>query len=364
MDFDAATIWAAFLWLGGLLGVGAVIAAYFSETLRQLLPNPRRVARSLKRAGRDKGPHTHFKVLIADLKRDADGSQTDHVAAALAPIRSIEVVRIGSGPEWDFGSRSHLEYQARRLLETQDGDVLIFGELAKAEERLRLQIIGRQADAAKYASYPLESTNLPANFSFDFNAVLVTAVVTSATEAAFLDLGVMKLHAERLARLCANMPPGLDGDQRGSLWHTLGLAAGVLGDRLGQSDWLERSISAFRAALEERTRERAPLDWATTQMNLGDALWTLDKREIDAAKMEVVATILASGMDKRTGKMTAPLDGEARADTALAPIHDRTRRSREQALAAIDAALEVFRTAGATTDIARAERTREWIAGE
>ena len=34
-------------------------------------------------------------------------------------------------------------------------------------------------------------------------------------------------------------------------------------------------MEAFRAALEEYTRERVPLDWAMTQNNLGVALASL-----------------------------------------------------------------------------------------
>jgi hypothetical protein len=42
---------------------------------------------------------------------------------------------------------------------------------------------------------------------------------------------------------------------------------------------LEEAVAAYRAALEERTQERVPLDWATTQNNLGNALSTLGARE-------------------------------------------------------------------------------------
>ena len=35
---------------------------------------------------------------------------------------------------------------------------------------------------------------------------------------------------------------------------------------------LEAAAAAFEAALLERTRERVPLDWATTENNLGLAL--------------------------------------------------------------------------------------------
>ena len=34
----------------------------------------------------------------------------------------------------------------------------------------------------------------------------------------------------------------------------------------------EAEIAAYRKALQENTRERAPLDWAATQNNLGEAL--------------------------------------------------------------------------------------------
>ena len=45
-----------------------------------------------------------------------------------------------------------------------------------------------------------------------------------------------------------------------------------------------------RAALEERTRDRAPLQWAATQNNLGTVLQTLGERENGTGKLtEAVA---------------------------------------------------------------------------
>jgi hypothetical protein len=41
---------------------------------------------------------------------------------------------------------------------------------------------------------------------------------------------------------------------------------------------LEQAVDAYRAALEEWTRERLPLDWAGTQINVGVALETLGER--------------------------------------------------------------------------------------
>ncbi len=49
----------------------------------------------------------------------------------------------------------------------------------------------------------------------------------------------------------------------------------ALGERESGTARLEEAVAAYRAALEERTRERVPLDWATTQNNLGNALQAL-----------------------------------------------------------------------------------------
>lgn len=52
---------------------------------------------------------------------------------------------------------------------------------------------------------------------------------------------------------------------------------------------LEEAIVAYRAALEEFTRARVPLDWATTQSNFGLALEALGEREAVAARLEEAA---------------------------------------------------------------------------
>jgi len=59
----------------------------------------------------------------------------------------------------------------------------------------------------------------------------------------------------------------------------------MLGARESGTARLEEAAAAFRAALEERTRERVPLDWATTQSDLGLALAILGERESGTARL-------------------------------------------------------------------------------
>jgi len=110
---------------------------------------------------------------------------------------------------------------------------------------------------------------------------------------------------------------------------------------------LEQAITAYRAALEERTRERVPLDWAMTQNNLGIALQTLGARESGTARLEQAITAYRAALEERT-RERVPLDwattqnnlGEAL--TALAKRLKDSERAAE-AIACFEGALNVFR---------------------
>jgi len=68
--------------------------------------------------------------------------------------------------------------------------------------------------------------------------------------------------------------------------NNLGNALQALGEREAGTGRLEEAVAAYRAALQERTRERVPLDWAATQNGLGNALQTLGEREAGTVQLE------------------------------------------------------------------------------
>ena len=68
-----------------------------------------------------------------------------------------------------------------------------------------------------------------------------------------------------------------------------------MGERESGTDRLEEAIATYRATLEVRTRENAPYDWATTQNNLGNALSTLGKREMTKTPSTVAAWRCGAG---------------------------------------------------------------------
>ena len=90
----------------------------------------------------------------------------------------------------------------------------------------------------------------------------------------------------------------------------LGAALLALGERESGTARLEEAVAAYRAALEELTRDRVPLDWATTQMNLGIAHETLGERESGTARLEQAVAAYRAALEERT-RERVPLDWAA-----------------------------------------------------
>ena len=60
---------------------------------------------------------------------------------------------------------------------------------------------------------------------------------------------------------------------------------------------LKEAVDAFRAALQVRAREQMPLQWATTQNNLGLALMGLGEREHGTARLQEAVEAFEGALD-------------------------------------------------------------------
>ena len=99
-------------------------------------------------------------------------------------------------------------------------------------------------------------------------------------------------------------------DQRGAALNDLGNSLATLGERLLDTALLQRAVTAYEQALLEYTRERVPLNWATTQNNLGTALQALGERQSDPALLQRAVTAYEQALLERT-RDREPLDWAA-----------------------------------------------------
>jgi tetratricopeptide (TPR) repeat protein len=303
------TFWTLLGGAAGILGVGGLAVWYFQETLKRILPTPLRIARRLRTRDIVPGEGTRFTILIADLDGDDDQlSQTRHVEAALRAQEGVEVVLIGSGPSpFEKGSRAEhqirAESQGRERLARHNGDLLIWGEVAQANTRLRLHFLPRQEGVeGKRGTYHLEAAELPKDFSEDFNAQLVAlalaslAPVTEQQGSYLVDL--LKQPAGKLERLLKKGAPGFDPDQIAGLRLALARVALTLGEQTGDVKWLRRSIDEGRKALEQFTRDRLPMEWARAQNNLGIAFTLIGRRESGTSHLEEAVAAYRAALEE------------------------------------------------------------------
>jgi hypothetical protein len=97
--------------------------------------------------------------------------------------------------------------------------------------------------------------------------------------------------------------------------NNLGAALVKLGEREVWTVKLEEAVAAFRAALEERTRERVPIDWAATFGNQGFAMILIADRAKDRVMAETalqqihdaIETLRSGGQEEWAAEFEAQL---------------------------------------------------------
>ena len=307
----------------------------------------------------DPATGTHFSVLIADLEGDADGSQTEQLAEALSDSRGLQVIQLGRvlkiGNVGDVKQNiAKAEGTGRTWLREKKADVLVWGRDTGTFLKLRFLSAGAPGRPDGLGRFG-EVFELPRGFGPALGTQIVSLTliaVAPATEAQGTYLvELLKPTALKLKKLLDDKSPGFESEQRSRLQHSFGVAATVLGEQTGDSDWLEEAVAAYRAALEERTRERVPLDWAATQNNLGTALGTLGERESGTARLEEAVAAYRAALEEWT-RERVPLAWAMTQNNLGAAL--RTLGQREsgtarlkEAVAAYGAALEVFVAGGA-----------------
>ena len=112
---------------------------------------------------------------------------------------------------------------------------------------------------------------------------MLGAAESTAAEGNIALTGRRYAQAAHLFGQAAGYVPSGQPDER--LGYSMRQAEALLrqGDERGDNDALHISIEICCRGLEEFTRERAPSQWAMTQLNLGTALRVLGERGDDAA---------------------------------------------------------------------------------
>jgi tetratricopeptide (TPR) repeat protein len=124
--------------------------------------------------------------------------------------------------------------------------------------------------------------------------------------------------------------------------NNLGIALEMLGERESSTTHLEEAVDAYRAALQEYTRERVPLKWAMTQNNLGIALKELGTRESGTALLGQAIDAYRMALHEYT-RERVPLDWAMTQNNLGLALE--ALGTRESGTAHLEQAIDAYRTA-------------------
>ena len=110
----------------------------------------------------------------------------------------------------------------------------------------------------------------------------------------------------------------------------LGNALNNIGKLEAGTASLELAAAAYRDALTVFTRETAPFDWASAQNNLGSVLLTLGQRNRDVGQIEESAAAFRAALEEYTrARVAARLgDGELQPRRTRCSWPDSSRTTR------------------------------------
>jgi tetratricopeptide (TPR) repeat protein len=314
--------------VGGIIGAAlfATLTAWlqgaFDSVLHDVAPSGADAFCAVRETVEDHWPFAapqitsqRFTILISTIDRDdSDHTYTRAVSRAFLKrndidrIQTCRVLRLS-----DVGRDAEVSAAAtaRRWLLQRHADLLIAGELQQKDKAVSLWFFDRDPTHDwKASTFHLDANLLKEDFaeaaSTQLLGVALSAVKPATEENGKYIVIVLKPIAERLRHLL-EATVSFTKNQRADLQYALGITLSEIGEQAGDNSALIGAVEAYRAALEEQTRDRVPLQWAMTQSNLGNALKTLGERESGTAHLTEAVSAYRAALEERT-RDRVPLD--------------------------------------------------------
>ena len=294
-----------------------------------------------KRTAIDKAPAGVLTIAVAHLQDDDGQKQEKLLLDEFKHFDGVETLTVDRAMEWpasgtEQSKKKKAEEEARRLLRQIGADVLIWGSVISLSGKSAMRLYwtpARDVPGAKSTGryqFQTETLELPIEFWSDLKQIL--GLLTQPRIAALTVDKPGHYVADKLAPLIAQVRALVQS--REGVWNpetlaemrfSLAVALAVYGDQSGKNEPLVESIELYRKVLEGLGRARVPLDWATTQNNLGNALQRLGERESGTVQFDEAVLAYREALKERT-RERAPLQWattQNNLDTALLRLGER-----------------------------------------
>lgn len=304
-------------------------------------------------------PH-RFSIAIAHLEDDPNHEVEKLIFESLSEISgsAIQILRFDRLITTEGSDSNEIidngHAYARELLDRSHAQVLIWGTVLRSVPKLHWTVNKQLEGFNKFGRHPVSAGNLdlPPMVLEDVQNLLLLLTLSEAAEYSREDGAFI---ADRLkpfiglVQYLIRHPVTKDAwsnDERSLLSVSVGDALATYGYQKGDPTALAKAVTAYHAALEEVTRERAPLQWTRTQNNLGVVLRALGERKSGTARLEEAVTAFRAALEE-VARERAPLQWaltQNNLGTALSAVGKRGSGTAqlEEAVMAYQRALSVF----------------------
>lgn len=235
-------------------------------------------------------------IIVAQFEGDADNFLQETIMENLGKElnKAANVTKwpaalaMGDGVDHDRARKA--DKKAQKWLNKKHNDVLVWGR-RKSDGVVSLRFTARAGLTSNAVAHRLtENLDLPVAAIAQLGGVIAVQAANLAapavTQAGTYLVPKMREISDRLKPLADHPPENFGADERAWLRFSFALARQTLGEQAGNSDDLQEAIEAYRAVLDDWTREKAPHHWATIQNNLGNALGALGEGEAKTGRLE------------------------------------------------------------------------------
>ncbi|MEM6821894.1 MAG: tetratricopeptide repeat protein [Verrucomicrobiota bacterium] len=357
-------------WFFGSIIVALIGGAFTFWKAIQDLPRVRLLVSRLNQKSIPKAGSEKYSVFVANLDHDAQGEYKRRILKNLRKFKGFEVRSLDRSFTLEVGNLEASEAQGhdkmRGYLQEAGGSIVIWGSIDKIEKRyvFSLYLTTAHPEHNQSRDYPPLSGELMLLHKDVWNDllnVLTLLVLTRSAEfSAKQGQYVADLLPDFIAKVRRLLGPHSDSNSQSSTWNTEGKVRSqfaladallTLGQQSGESQPLTEAIDLYREVLNEWTREKVPLDWATTQNNLGTALRSLGERESGTERLKDAVKAYEAALEERTQEKV-PLDWATTQNNLGNAL--RSLGERESGTERLEAAVKAY-------EAALKERTQEKV---
>ena len=216
-------------------------------------------------------------------------------------LRDLRLARLDALRRRDLDAATDLSFAFAETQRAEQIEAQVTSWTQAAEDAANAFDFRREADAW-YRAAETVRTDPARAFGFGLLGKCIEALIRQGERLADGDALREAVTLAEVLHVVAADPEG-----RGAFLRAKGTALLILGGLESGMARLEEAVVAYRAALEEFTRERMPLVWARTQNSLGNALWTIGKRQEGTTLIKEAVAAHRAALEELT-RERVPLD--------------------------------------------------------